>query len=182
MGFKKNNRDLTFADLEIAFQNRKNRTLKTLKEIDESVAWDSIERTLLKGYPVGQKKKGNAAYSPLLLFKCLLLQKWFKIKSDPELESQINDRNSFRAFLNFSAYDVSPARSTFSRFKKRLTPRKFDIIISDILNQFANKGITINEGVTLDARIVRTANRPLSNKRLKKIIVDKSTPEGKLDK
>ncbi|WP_394699447.1 transposase [uncultured Desulfobacter sp.] len=34
----------------------------------------------------------------MFLFKCLLLQKWFLIKSDPELESQINDRVSFRSF------------------------------------------------------------------------------------
>jgi IS5 family transposase len=108
MTFKKNNKDLTFADLEIAFQNRKNRTLQTLTELDKVISWDRIKSILLKDYPVGHRKAGNAAYSPLLLFKCLLLQKWFKIKSDPELESQINDRNSFRAFFNFSSIDVSP--------------------------------------------------------------------------
>ena len=118
----------------------------------------------------------------MLLFKCLLLQKWFKIQSDPELESQINDRNSFRAFLNFSAYDASPDHSTFSRFRKRLTPKKLDIIISDVLNQFAAKGIKINESVAVDARIVRSASKPVSNEQLKKIRADKSTPEGKLDK
>ena len=165
MSFKKINKDLTFADLEIAFQNRKNRTLQTLIELDKIISWDRIESTLLKDYPVGNKRRGNAAYSPLLLFKCLLLQKWFEIKSYPELESQINDRNSFRAFLNFSGFDVSPDHSTFSRFRKRLTKQKFDIIISDILNQFSDKGIKINEGVAVDARIVRSASKLVGNKK-----------------
>ena len=31
--------------------------------------------------------------------ECLLLQKWFRIPSDPELETQINDRISFKKFL-----------------------------------------------------------------------------------
>jgi len=123
MSFK-NNKELTFADLEIAFQNRKNKSFQTLTELDKAISWDSVESTLLKDYPVGHTREGNAAYSPLLLFKCLLLQKWFRIKSDPELEHLINDRNSFRAFLNFSVYDVSPDHSTFSRFRKRLTPKE----------------------------------------------------------
>ena len=182
MSFKKINKQLTFADLEIAFQKRRNKSLQTLTELNRAISWDSIESTLLKDYPVGHKREGNAAYSPLLLFKCLLLQKWFSIKSDPELENLINDRNSFQAFLNFGSFDVSPDHSTFSRFRKRLTIRKFDLIISDILNQFSNKGITVNEGVSVDARIVKSASKPMSNKKLKKIRDHKSTPEGKLDK
>jgi IS5 family transposase len=182
MSFKKINKQLTFADFERAFSNRKNKSLQTLTELNNAISWDSIESTLLKDYPVGHKREGNAAYSPLLLFKCLLLQKWFRIKSDPELENLINDRDSFRAFLNFSSFDVSPDHSTFSRFRKRLTIRKFDLIISDILNQFSNKGITVNEGVSVDARIVKSASKPMSNKKLKQIRDHKSTPEGKLDK
>ena len=166
MSFKKINKQLTFADLEIAFQNRRNKSLQTLTKLNKAISWDSIESTLLKNYPVGHKREGNAAYSPLLLFKCLLLQKWFRINSDPELENLINDRNSFRAFLNFSSFDVSPDHSTFSRFRKRMTIRKFDIIISDILEQFSNKCITVNEGVAVDARIVKSASRPVSNKKL----------------
>jgi len=73
----------------------------------------TIESILLKDYPVGHKKEGNRAYSPLFLFKCLLLQKWFRIQSDPELESQINDRQSFQAFLDISAQEASPDHSTF---------------------------------------------------------------------
>ncbi len=144
--------------------------------------WDRIESILFTDYPVGHKKEGKRAYSPLFLFKCLLLQKWFRIQSDPEIESQINDRQSFQAFPNISAQEASPDHSTFSRFRKRLTKGKFELIVENILNQFSDQGITINEGVAIDARIVKSASRPVSNKTLKKIRAKRETPEGKLDK
>jgi len=40
-------------------------------------------------YDVGKSKEGADAYPPLMLLKWLLLQKWFHIPSDPELEDQI---------------------------------------------------------------------------------------------
>jgi len=44
----------------------------------------------MKYYKVGASDEGADAYPPLMLFKCLLLQKWLRIPSDPELESQIH--------------------------------------------------------------------------------------------
>lgn len=166
MAFKSKQKNLTFSDLEKS-SNKKNRSLETLKNMEKVIAWDKIESILMKDYPVGQKTEGNKAYNPLLLFKCLLLQKWFQVKSDPELESQINDRHSFQSFLGLSANQSSPDHSTFSKFRKRLTKSKFDAIVGDILNQFSNQGFTINEGVAIDARIVKSASRPLSKKQLK---------------
>jgi len=182
MAFKIKQKNLTFADLEQTFQIKKNRSLDTLMNMEKAVTWERIEAILLEGYPVGKSKEGNRAYPPVFLFKCLLLQKWFRINSDPELESQINDRDSFQAFLGLSKLDASPDHSTFSRFRKRLTKEKFDRIVGEILNQFSDQGLTINEGVAIDARIVKSASRPKSNKTLKKIKVKKQTPEGKLDK
>ncbi len=182
MGFKSSQRNLTFSDFENASMKKKNRSLETLMNMDKTIAWDKIESILLRDYPVGDKKEGNKAYSPLLLFKCLLIQKWFRIKSDPELESQINDRNSFQTFLGLSYNDASPDHSTFSKFRKRLTKGKFDLIVGDILNQFSAKGLAINKGIAIDARIVKSASRPASNKVLKKIRAKKRTAEGKLDK
>jgi hypothetical protein len=55
----------------------------------------STLRDPLNNYTVGTSADGANAYPPLLLFNCLMLQKWFRINSDPELENQINDRLSF---------------------------------------------------------------------------------------
>ena len=112
----------------------------------------------------------------------MMLQKWFRINSDPELENQINDRLSFKKFLGLSLSKPSPDHSTFSRFRNRLSKNAMDQINSEILRQFEAKGLTINEGIAVDARLVKSANRPVSNKKLKELKEKHNTPEGKLDK
>jgi IS5 family transposase len=57
-----------------------------------------------------------------------------------------------------------------------------DQINSEILRQFENQGLSINEGIAVDARLVKSASRPLSNDELKKHRDKRNSPEGKLDK
>ena len=57
-----------------------------------------------------------------------------------------------------------------------------DQLNSEILRQFESQGLTINEGVAVDARLVKSASHPLSNEQLKKAREHRNTPEGKLDK
>jgi len=83
--------------------------------------------------------------------------------------------------LGLASNQSSPDHSTFSKFRKRLTKGKFDAIVSDVLNQFANQGLTINEGVVIDVRIVKSASRPMSKKQLGKLKTKRSLPEGELD-
>ena len=148
----------------------------------ETIAWDRIEAILRKDYPVGQKKEGNKAYTPLLLFKCFRLQKWFHLSSGPELEDSINNRESFQIFLGVSSVEVLPDDSTFSKFRKRLTKGKFNLIAGNIPHQSAAQGLTINEGVAIDARVVKSAGRPVSNKKIEDLKAKRESPEGKLDK
>ena len=76
-----------------------------------------------------------------MLLKCLLLQKWFHIPSDPELENQITDRLSFKTFLELSFNQADPDHSTFSRFRGRLPKQAMDAINSEILRQFEQQGL-----------------------------------------
>ena len=57
-----------------------------------------------------------------------------------------------------------------------------DQINSVILRQFEKKGLNINEGVAIDARLVKSASRPISNDKIKEFRDKANTPEGKLDK
>lgn len=182
MGFKKIVQNFTFADAILKDSMDKNRCLIRIMDIANSIDWNSIEAVLTGHYQVGTSKEGADAYPPLLLFKCLLLQKWFHIDSDPELESQINDRISFKKFLALSLNDPSPDHSTFSRFRKRLTKNTMDQINSVILRQFEQQGLNINEGVAIDARLVKSASRPVSNKKLEQLREKHDSPEGRLDK
>jgi IS5 family transposase len=182
MGYKKMKQNLGFADLALASSMKHNRSLKNMEKLNQSVDWNRINTILLSHYTVGTSGEGADAYPPLLLYKCLLLQKWFHIDSDPELENQINDRLSFKKFLGLSFSKPSPDHSTFSRFRARLSKNAMDQINSEILRQFEAQGLTINEGIAVDARLVKSASRPISNDEIKKLRDIKNTPEGKLDK
>jgi transposase, IS5 family len=182
MGFKKTTRNLDFADLAMATCLEQNRSIKLMEQLNNTINWARVESILLSYYTVGSSEEGARAYSPLMLFKCLLLQKWFRIPSDPELENQITDRLSFKTFLGLSFSQPAPDHSTFSRFRSRLPKQAMDAINSEILRQFEQQGLCINEGVAVDARLVKSASRPLSQDELKKQREHRQTDEGQRDK
>jgi IS5 family transposase len=182
MGFKNMKTNFTFADISLFNSMEKNRTIKRMEQINATVDWSRIESLLMRNYPVGKSFEGNDAYPPLILMKCLLLQQWFKIDSDPELETQINDRISFKKFLGLSFDDPAPDHSTFSRFRGRFSKDNMRMINHELLSQFAAKGLTINEGIAIDARLVQSASHPISNKEIQEQREKRETPEGKIDK
>ncbi|MCJ7773281.1 MAG: IS5 family transposase [Desulfobacterales bacterium] len=182
MGFKKMDKTLDFADLILANSLKNNRSLVIMENIDKAINWSRVESILLSHYTVGTSSEGADAYPPLLLFKCLMLQKWFHINSDPELENQINDRLSFKKFLSLPFGKPAPDHSTYSRFRGRLSKNAMDQINSEILRQFESQGLTINEGIAIDARLVHSASRPVSNDKIKALKEKSNTSEGKLDK
>lgn len=182
MGYKQIGANLSFADLAITKSLEHNRSLKMMEKINDVVEWDNIEAVLNEYYVVGRSKEGADAFPPLLLMKCMLLQKWFRIPSDPELENQINDRISFKKFLGLSLDRPSPDHSTFSRFRKRISKEAMFELNNVVLQEFSKKGLVINEGIAVDARLVKSASKPLSNTELEKLREKRDTPEGKLDK
>jgi transposase, IS5 family len=181
MAFKKTETNLSFADIALFNSLEQNRAIKRLQQISSIVNWPRIERLIIRNYPVGKSSDGNEAYHPLLLLKCLLLQQWFRIDSDPELETQINDRISFKKFLGLAVDQPSPDHCTFSRFRSRFSPEIMKSINNELLMQFASRGLTINEGIAVDARLVQSASHPLSEDKLEEARKKRETPEGKLD-
>jgi IS5 family transposase len=123
MGYKKLGNKISFADLAVEGTLKHNRSVKLMERINAVVRWNDIEALLMEYYQVGKEEEGADAYPPILLLKCLLLQKWFSFRprrasspegigSDPELENQINDRISFKKFLGLSIDKPSPDHST----------------------------------------------------------------------
>jgi IS5 family transposase len=76
----------------------------------------------------------------------------------------------------------SPDHSTFSRFRKRLSEEALTQVNSEVLKQFAEKGLSINEGIAIDARLVESASRPISGEQLKELREKRQTDKGKTDK
>jgi len=128
-----------------------------MNKINMLISWKNIEALLLEYYDVGRSTEGADAYPPLMLLKCLLLQKClrpggiarsgFHIPSDPELENQINDRISFKKFLNLPLDTPSPDHSTFSRFHSRLSKEAMIHVNNEVLQGFEKMGLSINEGI-----------------------------------
>ena len=182
MGYKRFGDAFSFADLAVRKSLEHNRSLKMMNRIDKAVNWKRIEALLLEHYEVGKSKEGADAYPPILLLKCMLLQKWFRIPSDPELENQINDRLSFKKFLGLPLDKPSPDHSTFSRFRSRVSKEAMIRLNSEVLGEFAKRGLSINEGIAVDARLVKSASHPMSNEELREEREKRQSPEGEVDK
>ena len=175
---------MTFAEIDLMTSMEHNRSLKMMEKINNIIDWSEIEAVLLKHYTIGTTIEGADAYPPLMLMKALLLQKWFHIHPEvvSGLENQINERISFKTFLGLSFNRPSPDHSTFSRFRGRLSKEAMSKINNSVLQQFSQKGLSINEGVAVDARLVKSASHPISNEDIQKEREKRDTPEGKADK
>jgi transposase, IS5 family len=68
-----------------------------LERLFGQVKWYRFEKPLARLKP---ESAGRPRFDPLVMFKALLLQQWCRL-SDAELEEALNDRLSFRRFLNF---------------------------------------------------------------------------------
>ena len=95
MGFKKMSRSLDFADFALSSSLEANRSIKLMEKIDAAINWSRVETVLMQHYTVGTSQEGAKAYPPILLFKCLLLQ---KMVSYP-LRSRVGKPNQRQALL-----------------------------------------------------------------------------------
>ena len=182
MGYKKLGKEMSFADLAVSKSLEHNRSVKMMDRINEVVNWRNVEALLREYYEVGTSKEGADAYPAVMLLKGLLLEKWFRIPSDPELENQINDRISFKKFLGLPLDKASPDHSTFSRFRSRISKEAMIKLNDEVLQEFAKRGLSINEGIAVDARLVKSASKPMSNDDLRELKEKRSTPEGQEDR
>jgi len=173
MGFKRYDRGMSFMDMELRRIWGKSRTQRLLADIDSHVNWEPIDRILVEAYPVGKSEYGNRAYPPLMLLKAVLLQKWFGIRSDPELENQINDRISFKVFIGLPLADPSPDHSVICRFRERVGHKTMEAIHAELLTQFRSMGFSIESGMAVDARLIESASRPVSTEKLEKLREDR---------
>ncbi|MDD5414836.1 MAG: IS5 family transposase [Smithellaceae bacterium] len=169
MAFKAYNQPPTFLDIELQHSFGHSRTQQFLQEVNETICWEPLEKLVTEHYPVGQSDYGHKAYPPLMLLKTLFIQKWFGITSDPELESQINDRLSFKSFIGLPFSATSPDHSIICRFRERIGKDILEQVHHELLCQLSVMGFSIESGMAVDARVVRSASRPVGDKKLKEL-------------
>jgi transposase, IS5 family len=76
----------------------------------------------------------------------------------------------------------APDHSTFSRFRSRLSKKAMVQLNSALLAQLNQHGVTINEGIAVDARLIRSASKPVSNEKLNELREKQNSAEGNMDK
>ena len=128
----------------------------TLSEIAGLLDWSPVEACLSVLHRPG---KGEAAYPPVMMFKVLLLQRWYGL-SDPAMEEALSDRLSFRRFAGLSLADETPDHATIWRFRETLAKRGLDAeLFEELGRQLAAKGLVLRQGTLIDASLVQSAAR-----------------------
>ena len=119
---------------------------KAITELDDAhnlIDWQRIEK-LLAG--IHNKKRGELAWPPLMMFKALLLQSWYGL-SDPQLEKQIARDLLFRRFVGLSLADTVPDHSTLWRFRNKLDKEALrEKLLAEINEQLSEKSLYIKSG------------------------------------
>ncbi len=98
---------------------------KFLHQIDTLIGWAIFEKELHKVCKRStHDAAGRAAYSPLVLFKMMLLQTWYNL-SNMGVEDMVNDTSPANAFCGgLRVEDTVPDHSTLSRFRSELFEKR----------------------------------------------------------
>lgn len=138
------------------------------KVIDFELFRGSLEHKLLN-----TKKKNNAGAKPydvVMLFKILILQRYYGL-GDSQVEYQILDRTSFKAFLGLETGDKVPDEKTVWSFRERVTKTG---LVKELFEQFTSfleaQELIFNEGQLIDASFTvapRQRNTREENKKIK---------------
>ncbi|MDE2644477.1 MAG: IS5 family transposase [Bacteroidota bacterium] len=133
-------------------------------ELNKVMNWESIRQPLMEIYPVGQHSRGQKAYSPLLLFKMLLVGQWHKL-SDRELELYVWD--GARHFCGLAMEDTVPDHSTISRFRTRLVSvGAWDRLLETVNAQLRARGMAVTVGAIVDASLTASPYSPKGGGRM----------------
>lgn len=144
-----------------------------LLEISELVDWTVFAR-LLDG--IHASARGEEPYPPLMMFKVLVLQRWYCL-SDPAMEEALYDRFSFRRFAGLSLEDKTPDHSTIWRFREELTRRELiGPLMDELVGQLDDRGLILKQGTLIDATLVQSAAR---RPRMKEGKTSRTDPEAR---
>lgn len=143
-----------------------------LEKISEVIEFEMF-RNLLESTLLNTDKKSNAGAKPydvVMLFKIIILQRYYGL-GDQQVEYQILDRLSFKAFLGLASGDKIPDEKTIWSFRERLTNQN---IVEELFSQFntflEDKNLIFNEGQLIDASFTvapRQRNNREENKKIK---------------
>lgn len=162
MAFKTLNN--TFTDLAVT--SRLENVKSFLKEIDSLIDFNQL-RPILKKNGIGTKNVcGVKAYDSVLMFKILLIQKFYDL-SDEKVEEGLNVNLLYLRFVGLSLEDPVPDSTTIGRFRNALIKHKiYDELFASINQQLENNGFIASGGkdVLIDATLTKSDNNTIKSK------------------
>src|ERR1051326_18884 len=126
-----------------------------LERLNRCIDFEFFREPLLKG--LGKKRDvsngGRPAYDVVLMFKILILQRYYNV-SDDAMEYAILDRLSFMRFLGLGINDPAPDAKTIWLFRDTLTSLGLvDKMFDHLDGQLDKAGVIVHKGKLVDATI-----------------------------
>ena len=162
MAFKQQSNTFTdsFVDSRLEYVN------SFLKEIDSIIDFEKL-RPILNKNGIGTKNIcGVKAYDPVLMFKILLIQKFYDL-SDEKVEQGLNVNLLYLRFVGMSLEDLAPDSTTIGRFRNSLIKNKlYDKLFANVNKQLEAAGLIATGGkdVLVDATLTKSDNNTIKNK------------------
>lgn len=143
---------LGFADHVVA--GKRSRRKDQLAQIDGLIDWSEVSGLLGR---LRSGTTGRPPYPALVLFKALLLQRWYNL-SDEALEDALYDRFSFRQFAGLGMEGDIPDASTLCRFRSMLAERSLgEALFTAIGRGLDARGLIVRQGTLIDASLIQAA-------------------------
>jgi IS5 family transposase len=161
------NKQISLAEAVAGFSRRKKvcKAVGMLAKISEMVNWSELATIVSVLDKTQTGKGGRPPIDFEVKLKMLFLQYTFNL-SDEELEDQLIDRLSFQQFIGLGYDEEIPDFTTIWHFKEGLVKLELmDKIFVAIVSQIEKHGLILKKGTMVDAMIIESSNRPLSNKR-----------------
>lgn len=132
---------------------KKRRKTAFLSELEEWLNFEQFRPLLETEFR--RHALGQSSYDPLVLFKVMLLQKWYDL-SDPDVEELLYDRMSFRDFLGLGLDDAVPDETTICLFRKRLKESGlYEKLFNQVNTLLSERGLLLKTGAIVDATFVK---------------------------
>jgi IS5 family transposase len=156
-----------------------------LEQLNGHIDFEFFRKPMEKFFEkdIDRSKGGRPAYDYVLMFKILILQRYYNV-SDDAIEYAILDRLSFMRFLGLGINDPVPDAKTVWLFRDKLTDGGMIEKLFRLLDkQLDTDGIIVHKGKLVDATIVEVPvqrNSREENKDLKEDNIPEDWEENKL--
>ncbi len=162
MAFKDSN--LSFSDY--ALNDRLEYVDSFLKQLDSIIDFNKLRPVLKKNGTGSKNVCGVQAYNQILMFKILLIQKFYDL-SDEKAEEGLNVNLLYMKFAGLSLESLAPDSTTTGRFRNSLIKNNLHgKLFTNINKQLEKAGLIATGGkdVLVDATLTKSHNNRIKNK------------------